>query len=58
MTASMITPMLANALDADLEDWGPLDEATGAATSRSSGWTVTRSSSSVTGSTSSASARR
>ncbi len=30
MTASMITPMLANALDADLEDWGPLDEATGA----------------------------
>ena len=29
MTASMLTPILANAVDAELEDWGPLPEATG-----------------------------
>jgi uncharacterized cupin superfamily protein len=30
-TAPVLTPHLAGALDAELEDWGPLDEATGPA---------------------------
>jgi uncharacterized cupin superfamily protein len=29
MTQAVITPILAGALDAELEDWGPLEEATG-----------------------------
>jgi uncharacterized cupin superfamily protein len=29
MTQAVITPILAGAADAELEDWGPLDEATG-----------------------------
>jgi uncharacterized cupin superfamily protein len=29
MTTSTLTPHLAGALDAELEDWGPLEEATG-----------------------------
>ncbi|MET0452358.1 MAG: cupin domain-containing protein [Mycobacterium sp.] len=29
MTQSIITPILAGAAEADLEDWGPLEEATG-----------------------------
>lgn len=29
MTQAVITPILAGAVDAELEDWGPLDEATG-----------------------------
>lgn len=30
MTASLLTPHLASAATAELEDWGPLEEATGA----------------------------
>ena len=30
MTTPVITSILAGALDAELEDWGPLEEATGA----------------------------
>jgi len=30
----MITSMLPNAAEAELEDWGPLDKATGAAMAR------------------------
>jgi len=29
MTTTMLTPHLAGAVDAELEDWGPLEEATG-----------------------------
>ena len=29
MTHAVLTPIIAKAADADLEDWGPLDEATG-----------------------------
>ena len=29
MTAAVLTTVLANAADAELEDWGPLEEATG-----------------------------
>jgi hypothetical protein len=29
VTHAVLTPIIAKAADADLEDWGPLDEATG-----------------------------